>query len=330
MGRRVIFAARILHAAGGVTGAEVEITVSVFRSANGSRYGCRGFYAHFDGYNTRSQALKTIRTIVPYAPGGVADIVARFVAEQIGLADGPTVVGENRPGAGGAVGTETVARAAADGNTPLVVSTPFIIDPLLRKLNYDPLTSFEPLCYLVNAPTFIVVSSASPYRTLAQLLDDARAKPGQITMASIGPCQQLSARVRDAQARGEGRHDLCSVSRQRACAQRHIGPAGHVNVRYLFERCGIFEGRNAAGGCRRQSRAHSLCRTFRRLPRRAIGISMPTPDMALSRRRMRPNRLFLGWMVYSKLHLGMRPLRKNLAYRVFIRSAYAVRTLLPI
>jgi tripartite-type tricarboxylate transporter receptor subunit TctC len=89
------------------------------------------------------------------------------------------------------VGTEAVARAAPDGNTLLVVSTPFIIDPLLRKLNYDPLMGFAPLCYLVNAPTVIVVNSASPYRTLAQLLDDARAKPGQITMASIGPASSF-------------------------------------------------------------------------------------------------------------------------------------------
>jgi len=143
------------------------------------------------GHDVRSQALKTIRAIVPYAPGGVADIIARLVAEQIGRNGGPAVVVENRPGAGGAVGTEAVARATADGNTILVVSTPFIIDPLLRKLNYDPLTSFEPLCYLVSAPTVIVVNSASPYRTLAQLLDDARAKPGQITVASIGPASSF-------------------------------------------------------------------------------------------------------------------------------------------
>jgi tripartite-type tricarboxylate transporter receptor subunit TctC len=113
------------------------------------------------GHGVRSQALKTIRSVVPYAPGGVADIIARLIAEEIGRTSGATVVVENRPGAGGAVGTETVARAAADGNTLLVASTPFIIEPLLRKLNYDPLTSFEPLCYLVNAPTVIVVNSAS-------------------------------------------------------------------------------------------------------------------------------------------------------------------------
>ncbi len=134
----------------------------------------------------RSQATQ-IKIVVPYAPGGVNDILARLLAEQIGRAGGPTLVVENRPGAGGVVGTEMVARATPDGNTLLIASTPFIIDPQLRKLNYDPLTSFEPVCHLVDAPTVIVVNSASPYRTLAELLNAARAKPGELTLASIGP-----------------------------------------------------------------------------------------------------------------------------------------------
>jgi tripartite-type tricarboxylate transporter receptor subunit TctC len=138
-------------------------------------------------HTARAQIARTIRIVVPYAPGGTADIVARLMADQAGRAGGPTMIVENRPGAGGAVGTETVARAAPDGATLLVVSTPFLIDPLLRKLNYDPLRSLAPICNLVSAPTLIVVNAASPYRTLAALLDDARAKPGQITMASIGP-----------------------------------------------------------------------------------------------------------------------------------------------
>jgi len=135
----------------------------------------------------RAQISRTIRIVVPYAPGGTADIVARLLADQAGRPGGPAMIVENRPGAGGAVGTETVARATADGTTLLVVSTPFLIDPLLRKLNYDPLRNFAPLCNLVSAPTVIVVNSAAPYRTLAQMLDDARVRPGQITMASIGP-----------------------------------------------------------------------------------------------------------------------------------------------
>jgi len=139
----------------------------------------------------RAQISRTIRIVVPYAPGGAADIVARLVAEQAGRAGGPTVIVENRPGAGGVVGTETVARAAPDGATLLVVSTPFLIDALLRKLNYEPLRSFVPICNVVNSPTIIVVNSASPYRTLTEMLDDARAKPGQITMASIGPASSF-------------------------------------------------------------------------------------------------------------------------------------------
>ena len=142
-------------------------------------------------HSARAQIARTIRIVVPYAPGGTADIVARLLADQAGRTGGPTMVVENRPGAGGAVGTETVARATPDGTTLLVVSTPFLIDPLLRKLNYDPLHSFAPICNLVSAPTLIVVNSASPYRTLAELLDDARRKPGQITMASIGPASSF-------------------------------------------------------------------------------------------------------------------------------------------
>lgn len=141
--------------------------------------------------DARAQIAKTVRIVVPYAPGGAADIVARLVAEQVGRSGGPAIVVENRPGAGGAVGTETVARAVPDGNTALVVSTPFLIDPLLRTMNYDPINNFTPICNLVTAPTVIVVNSASPYRTLAELLDDAHAKPGKITMASIGPASSF-------------------------------------------------------------------------------------------------------------------------------------------
>src|ERR1700751_688337 len=142
-------------------------------------------------HSARAQIARTIRIVGPYAPGGAADTGARLVADQAGRSGGPTMVVENRPGAGGAVGTETVARATPDGATLLVVSTPFLIDALLRKLNYDPLHSFAPICNLVSAPTIIVVNSASPYRTLADFLDDARSKPGHLTMASIGPASRF-------------------------------------------------------------------------------------------------------------------------------------------
>lgn len=134
-----------------------------------------------------SQTTRAIKIIVPNPPGGVNDILARLLAEQVGRAEGLTLAIENRPGAAGVIGTETAARAPPDGNTLLVASSPFVIDPLLRKVNYDPLTSFEPICALASSPTFLVVNSESPYRTLAELLDGARTKPGELTLASIGP-----------------------------------------------------------------------------------------------------------------------------------------------
>jgi tripartite-type tricarboxylate transporter receptor subunit TctC len=132
-----------------------------------------------------SQATRTIKIVVPYAPGGAGSVLAHLLAEQIDRTQKTTMVIENRPGAGTAIATEAVARATPDGTTLLITNTPFLINPILRKLNYDPLAGFEPICNLVNASTFIVVNSASPYRTLDDLLNAARAKPGEVTVAGF-------------------------------------------------------------------------------------------------------------------------------------------------
>jgi tripartite-type tricarboxylate transporter receptor subunit TctC len=139
------------------------------------------------GHAASSQTARTIKVVVPFSPGGVVDFVARVLAEQIGRAQGETVVIQNRPGAGGAIGAEAVSRAAPDGNTLLMAFPDLLIASHLRKLNYDLLTSFEPICNLVSYPTVIAVNSASPYRTIADLLDAARAKPGELALASLGP-----------------------------------------------------------------------------------------------------------------------------------------------
>jgi tripartite-type tricarboxylate transporter receptor subunit TctC len=135
----------------------------------------------------QAQTSSTIKIIVPYPPGGAADILARLLVEQVGRMQGKTAIVENRPGAGTVIGTEAVSRSIPDGTTLLFNTNPFVITPHLRRLNYDPLTSFEPICYLVSSPMVIVVNSASPYRTLADLTDAARARPGDLTMASVGP-----------------------------------------------------------------------------------------------------------------------------------------------
>jgi tripartite-type tricarboxylate transporter receptor subunit TctC len=140
-----------------------------------------------------SQA-RTIKIVAPAPPGGVLDTVARLLGDQIGRAHPLTVLVENRTGAGGGIAAEAVSRAAPDGNTLLITSPDALIPPHLRKVNYDPLTGFEPICELVTAPTVLVVNSASPYRTLADLLDAARAKPHELTLASFGPAtaQQIA------------------------------------------------------------------------------------------------------------------------------------------
>ena len=111
------------------------------------------------------------------------------MADQVGRAQGRTIVVENRPGASTGIGTEAVARAEPDGNTLLINGGKggLIFTPNVRKPNYDPLTSFEPICQLARFPTIILVNSTSTYRTLADLLDAARAKPGALTFASFGP-----------------------------------------------------------------------------------------------------------------------------------------------
>jgi tripartite-type tricarboxylate transporter receptor subunit TctC len=135
----------------------------------------------------KSRAPKTIRIIVPSSAGGGADILARVLADQISREQGVAMAVENRPGASNTIGTEAVARAAPDGGTLLINTPEFVINPHLRKLNYDPLTSFTPVCYLVRSPQLIAVNSASSYRTIDDLLNAARAKPDELTLASAGP-----------------------------------------------------------------------------------------------------------------------------------------------
>jgi tripartite-type tricarboxylate transporter receptor subunit TctC len=139
------------------------------------------------GSGAGSQPTRTIKIISSSTPGGGSDILGRLLAEQIARTQGPTIVVENRPGAGTVIGTDAASRAPPDGSTVLITTPEFVIAPHLRKLNYDPLTSFEPICYLVRSPQLFVVNTASPYHTLADLLDAARARPDELTLASAGP-----------------------------------------------------------------------------------------------------------------------------------------------
>src|SRR5262245_8035109 len=144
-----------------------------------------------DGQKAWAQATRTVRLVVPYTAGSPSDIPARLLAEQISRSEGVTVIVENRPGGNGMVGAESVARAEPDGSTLLIATAAFLIDPHLRKLSYQPLTSFEPICQLTTSPTVVTVNSASPYHSLADLLEMARGKPAAVTMAGVGPASTV-------------------------------------------------------------------------------------------------------------------------------------------
>jgi len=134
-----------------------------------------------------AQGGRSIRLILPFPPGGPADAMARILAQRIGETGGPSMVVESHPGAATEIGTEYVFQSPPDGYTLGIISNSFVVLPNVRKLNYDPLTDFAPVCLLASFPPLIVVNSGSPYRTLADLIDAAHAKPGAITLGTLGP-----------------------------------------------------------------------------------------------------------------------------------------------
>ena len=143
------------------------------------------------GHDAWPQAARTIHVVVAVPASGPADIVAHLFAEQIvqsfGRRNGPMIDITTRTAADGALGAETVSHATPDGNTILMTTNAFIINPYVRRVSYDPVASFEPVCYLARSPQVIIVNSRSSYHTLADLLAAARAKPGDLTIASFGP-----------------------------------------------------------------------------------------------------------------------------------------------
>lgn len=130
---------------------------------------------------------RPVRIVVPFAPGGTADVMGRVVAEQLGAAWGHQVVVDNRPGAGGNTGAEIVARSPGDGHT-LLVGTIGIhaASAIYSRLPYRPDADLAPVTVLAESPNVIVAHPAVPVRTLADLVALARSRPGEITFGSAG------------------------------------------------------------------------------------------------------------------------------------------------
>lgn len=130
---------------------------------------------------------KTIRIVVPFPPGGSADVLARTVGDRLGKSMGQPVVVENKPGAGGIPGAAAVAGAPADGHTLLFANTNIAINPsLYKKLPYDTATAFAPVVLMVQVPNLLLVSPDTGVNNVQDLVALAKSKPGSLNYASAG------------------------------------------------------------------------------------------------------------------------------------------------
>jgi len=130
---------------------------------------------------------KPVRIIVPLAAGGLADILARVVAQRLGEVSGQSFVVENRTGAAGAVGGEAAARAPGDGYTLFLGGQGInAVLPHLTRLNFDPATDFVAVIHLATFPNLLVVNPGLPIKSVRELVDHAKANPGKVSYASQG------------------------------------------------------------------------------------------------------------------------------------------------
>jgi tripartite-type tricarboxylate transporter receptor subunit TctC len=129
---------------------------------------------------------KPVRLVIPFAPGGGTDIVARVLAQKLSEEFRSQVVVDNRPGAGGTLGAEIAARSAPDGYTLMIVSGSYSVNPSLYKLPYDPVTGVTPISAIGEGPFVVCVHPSITAKTIKELIDLAKAKPGSINYGSTG------------------------------------------------------------------------------------------------------------------------------------------------
>jgi tripartite-type tricarboxylate transporter receptor subunit TctC len=146
------------------------------------------FLISLAGVRAADYPAKAITIIVPFAPGGSNDIVARAIGQKLNEDWGQPVVVDNRPGAGGVIGSEFVARAAPDGYTLLLVSSTFTINPAVKtNLPFDVAKDFVPVARIGQSPLLLAASNSFPANSVGELIALAKAKPGSINYASAGP-----------------------------------------------------------------------------------------------------------------------------------------------
>ena len=137
--------------------------------------------AHAQPYPT-----KPVRIVVPFAPGGGSDFIARFMAQRLTAGLGQQVIVENKPGAGGMLGITQGQQAPADGYTLTLIASSYTVNPSIYKFSFDPVNDITPIIQLSQGPLLIVVRPSLPVKTTQDLIALAKQKPGQINFASSG------------------------------------------------------------------------------------------------------------------------------------------------
>jgi tripartite-type tricarboxylate transporter receptor subunit TctC len=130
---------------------------------------------------------RLVKIIVPYAAGGPNDLMARILAQRLTVSTGQTFIVDNKPGAGGVIGTDAVAKAAPDGYTIGFISAPFTMAPALQaKMPYNTLSDLAPVTKVAESPMVLMVPSTSPYKSLKELIAEAKKAPEKLTYGSGG------------------------------------------------------------------------------------------------------------------------------------------------
>src|SRR5688572_3819310 len=147
---------------------------------------CAAGGAHAQASAAAAYPSKTIRMVIALAPGGGVDTTGRFIGQKLSQMWGQPVVADNRPGAGGSIASETVARAAPDGYTLLVNSSGVTITPSIMKLSYDPLKDLLPVTLAVISPGVLVVHPSIPVKNVKELIAFAKTRPNELFYSSSG------------------------------------------------------------------------------------------------------------------------------------------------
>jgi tripartite-type tricarboxylate transporter receptor subunit TctC len=139
------------------------------------------------GASAADYPTKPVRFIVPYAAGGSSDIIGRIYGQRLSETLGQTFVVDNRPGAGGTIGTDILAKSPSDGYTLILQDMPHTINPAVYgKLPYDPVKDFTPITLVARAPQWLFVHPAVPAKSVRELIALAKAQPGHVKIGSAG------------------------------------------------------------------------------------------------------------------------------------------------